>query len=83
MEETALARKLGAEQLTPVRHTTGDETDVRNAYLEQYPKSAKEASNSWIEKNHIAHLRRLLDVRMPIMEMTARTIQEYIYGEAY
>jgi len=66
-----------------VRHTTGDETDARNAYLEQYPKSAKEASTWWIEKNHIAHLRRLLDVRMPIMEMTARTIQEYIYGEAY
>jgi len=60
-----------------------DVTDARNAYLEQYPKSAKEASTWWIEKNHIAHLRRLLDVRMPIMEMTAWTIQEYIYGEAY
>jgi len=58
-------------------------TDALNAYLEQYPKSAKEASTWWIEKNHIAHLRRLLDVRMPIMEMTTWTIQEYIYGEAY
>lgn len=73
-EELSCARRSD----TPV-----DVTDSRNAYLEQYPKSAKEASTWCMEKIHIAHLRRLLDVWMPIVEMTARTIQEYIYGEAY
>jgi hypothetical protein len=50
------------------QHTSVDQTEARNALLKQYPKSAKEASSWWIGKIHLVHLRRLLDVRLPIIK---------------
>jgi hypothetical protein len=61
---------MPSDQIGPARVGHIDPTDARNALLKQYPKSAKEASSWCIGKIRIVHLRRLLYVRMPIMEMT-------------
>jgi hypothetical protein len=44
-------------------------------YLTSFPKAAKEASTWKTETIHIGHLRRLLDVRLPLAEVTQKTVQ--------
>jgi hypothetical protein len=47
-------------------------------YLANSPRAAKEA-NTWnTETIHIGHLRRLLDVELPLAAVTQKTIQDYI-----
>jgi len=41
-------------------------------YLSGFPKAVKEASTWKTERIHIGHLRRLLDVRLPLTEPDAR-----------
>ncbi|VTR92872.1 site-specific recombinase : Site-specific recombinase XerD OS=Singulisphaera acidiphila (strain ATCC BAA-1392 / DSM 18658 / VKM B-2454 / MOB10) GN=Sinac_1949 PE=4 SV=1: Phage_integrase [Gemmata massiliana] len=47
-------------------------------YLTSFPRAAKEASTWKTETIHIGHLRRLLDVRLPLADVSQKTIQEYI-----
>jgi hypothetical protein len=61
---------VGSLRALAVARVGVDQTDARNARLTQSPKSVKEASSWWKGKIYIVHLRRLLNVRMPIMEMT-------------
>jgi integrase len=49
-----------------------------DGYLANYPKMAKEATTWRTETIHLGHLRRLLDVKLPLTEVTQKTIQEYI-----
>lgn len=53
-----------------------------DGYLDGYPKSAKEPSTWRIEKIHIAHLRRLLDDRLSLAEVSRKTMQAYIVGRS-
>jgi integrase len=47
-------------------------------YLANFPKASKEASTWKTETIHIGHLRRLLNVNLPVADVTQKTIQEYI-----
>ncbi|OWK40950.1 tyrosine-type recombinase/integrase [Fimbriiglobus ruber] len=47
-------------------------------YVAEFPKAAKEPSTRKTEAIHIAHLRRLLDTGLPLVDVTSRTIQGYI-----
>ena len=47
-------------------------------YLADYPKGAKEATTLKTERIHVAHLRRLLDTKLPLVDVTARTLQAYV-----
>jgi integrase len=52
--------------------------DLFDGYLAAYPKGAKEASTWKTERIHIGHLRRLLDTRLPLDEVTAKSLQDYV-----
>jgi integrase len=47
-------------------------------YLANFPKAAKEVRTWQTETAHIGHLRRLLDVKVPLAEVTQKTVQGYI-----
>lgn len=49
-----------------------------DSYFASFPKGAKEANTWKTETIHVAHLRRLLDTRLPLAEITQKTIQGYI-----
>ncbi len=49
-----------------------------DGYLTSFPKAAKEANTWHTEEIHIGHLRRLLDVNMPLAGVTQKTIQGYV-----
>ena len=49
-----------------------------DSYLTGFPREAKEARTWKTETTHIAHLRRLLDVKLPLAEVTPKTVQGYI-----
>jgi integrase len=52
--------------------------DLFDGYLTSFPKESKE-ENTWkTETIHIGHFRRLLDVNLPLVEVTQKTIQNYI-----
>src|SRR5262245_14703370 len=52
--------------------------DLFDGYLSSFPKESKE-ENTWkTETIHIGHFRRLLDVNLPLDEVTQKTIQDYI-----
>ena len=52
--------------------------DLFDGYLASFPKESKE-ENTWkTETIHIGHFRRLLDVNLPLAEVTQKTIQDYI-----
>jgi integrase len=51
-------------------------------YLANFPKAAKEVRTWKTETTHIGHLRRLLDVKLPLAEVTQKTIQSYVDARA-
>jgi integrase len=52
--------------------------ELFDGYLAAYPKGAKETSTWKTERIHIGHLRRLLDTRLPLDEVTPKALQEYV-----
>jgi integrase len=56
--------------------------DLFDGYLANYPKGAKEATTIKTEGIHVAHLRRLLDTKLPLTEVTTRTVQAYVDARA-
>jgi integrase len=76
------AGKLGgrpshAERVEP--KTLGE---LFESYLVHYPKGAKEQTTLKTERIHVAHLRRLLDCRLPLALVTTRTVQAYVDARA-
>ena len=67
------ARPATAER--PGRSTLGDLLD---SYLADFPQNSKEATTWKTERIHVGHLRRLLDVRLPLAAITDRHLQEYV-----
>ncbi len=49
-----------------------------DAYLAKSPNGAKEESTLLTEQKHISHLRRLIGENIPLHEVTALTLQNYI-----
>lgn len=47
-------------------------------YQASFPKAAKEANTWHTEEIYIGHFRRLLDVNLPLAEVTQKTIQGYV-----
>jgi integrase len=68
-----VSRQLDIER--PKRVTLGMMFD---SYLADYPRLSKEARTWKTETTHIAHLRRLLDPKQALGEVTTRTLQGYI-----
>jgi hypothetical protein len=56
--------------------------ELFDSYLAAFPKGAKEATTWKTERIHIGHLRRLLDTKLYLSEVTPRTIQAYVTARA-
>jgi hypothetical protein len=69
--------KLGGRPSRVIRVEPKTLADLFDGYLAAYPKGAKEASTWRTERIHIGHLRRLLDTRLPLDEVTPRMHQDY------
>ena len=52
--------------------------DLFDGYLASFPKESKE-ENTWkTETIHVGHFRRLLDLSLPLAEVTQKTAQDYV-----
>jgi|GEM_PF-2728513 len=49
-----------------------------DSYLTSFPRGAKEVRTWKTETTHIGHLRRLLDTRLLLSEVTTKTLQDYV-----
>jgi len=70
-------RPSKAERVEP--KTLGELFD---SYLAHFPKGAKEVSTWRTERVHLGHLRRLLDTKLHLNEVTPRTLQAYVTARA-
>lgn len=70
--------KLGGRPSRDVRAELKTLAGLFESYLADYPKGAKEGTTLKTERIHIAHLRRLLDTKLPLVDVTTRTIQAYV-----
>lgn len=64
------AGKLGGRPSQVERLKPKTLADLFDGYLAAYPKGAKETTTWKTERIHIGHLRRLLDTRLPLDEVT-------------
>ena len=74
--------KLGGRPSQAERVELKTLAEMFDGYLADYPKGAKEATTLKTERIHVAHLRRLLDTKLPLADITARTIQGYVDARA-
>lgn len=70
--------KLGGRPSQVVRVELKTLGCLFDGYLAGYPKGAKEASTWKTERVHVGHLRRVLDTKLPLNEVTAKTLQDYV-----
>jgi integrase len=49
-----------------------------DSYLSSFPRAAKEPRTWQTETTHIGHLRRLLDTRLSLSEVSSKTLQAYV-----
>ena len=52
--------------------------DLFDDYHARYPKGAKEKTTWKVEGIHIGHFRRLLDTKLALIDVTTRTLQDYV-----
>jgi hypothetical protein len=52
--------------------------DLFDNSLAHYPKAAKEKTTWKVERIHIGHFRRLFDTKLPLIDVTTRTLQDYV-----
>jgi integrase len=70
--------KLGGRPSQGVRTELKTLANLFDGYLGAFPKRAKEATTWKTERIHINHLRRLLDVKTFLDDVTTRMLQDYI-----
>lgn len=74
--------KLGGRPSQAERVELKTLADLFDSYLADYPKGAKDGTTLKTERIHIGHLRRLLDTKLPLADVTTRMIQAYVDARA-
>lgn len=72
------AGRLIARPATAERAARATLGDLFDDYLAEFPRNSKEPTTWKTERIHIGHLRRILNQRLSLAEITERHLQEYV-----